>query len=101
MVRTDPIESADAHFLASEVTNPHIIQAMREKEIFSLQDHITNQKGEIRAEEAEGRNAKGFPHKTFGSNAHITFLHHQARVQDGSVAYNNVIHHRQHQTVVI
>jgi hypothetical protein len=36
---TDPVESADANFQASEVTNSHIIQVMRGKEIFSLQDH--------------------------------------------------------------
>jgi hypothetical protein len=35
---TDPVESADANFRASEVTNSHIIQVMRGKEIFSLQD---------------------------------------------------------------
>jgi hypothetical protein len=36
---TYPVESADAKCRASEVTNSHIIQVMREKEIFSLHDH--------------------------------------------------------------
>jgi hypothetical protein len=38
----DPVESADLNFRASEVTNSHIIQVMRGKEIFSLQDHQAN-----------------------------------------------------------
>jgi hypothetical protein len=36
----DPVTSADAHFTASEVMNLHIIQVMRDKELFSLQDHV-------------------------------------------------------------
>jgi hypothetical protein len=47
----NPVESAEANFRASEVANSHIIQVMRKKEIFSLQDHsaTTNQvKGELK-----------------------------------------------------
>jgi hypothetical protein len=36
---TYPIESDDVNFQASKVTYSHIIQVMRGKEIFSLQDH--------------------------------------------------------------
>jgi hypothetical protein len=35
----DPIESDDENFRASKVTNSHIMQVMRGKEIFSLQNH--------------------------------------------------------------
>jgi hypothetical protein len=47
----NPVESAEANFRASEVANSHIIQVMRKKETFSLQDHsaTTSQvKGEIK-----------------------------------------------------
>jgi hypothetical protein len=36
---TDPVESVDANFRASEVTYSHIIQVMRGNKMFSLQDH--------------------------------------------------------------
>jgi hypothetical protein len=55
---TDPVESADANFRASEVTNSHIIQVMRGKEIFSLQDHrtITSKvKAEIKKQKEAGQ----------------------------------------------
>jgi hypothetical protein len=47
----NPVESAAANFQASEVTNSHVIQVMRKKDIFSLQDHTATTskvKGEIK-----------------------------------------------------
>jgi hypothetical protein len=51
---SDPVTSADAHFRASEVTNLHIIQVMRDKEIFSLLDHVATTT-KIKAEMKKGR----------------------------------------------
>jgi hypothetical protein len=39
LAMTYPVESADAKIRANEVTNSHTIQVMKDKEIFSLQDH--------------------------------------------------------------
>jgi hypothetical protein len=50
----DPVTSADAHFRASEVKNSHIIQVMRDKELFSLQDHVATTT-KVKAELTKGR----------------------------------------------
>jgi hypothetical protein len=47
----NPVNRAEANYRASEVPNSHIIQVMRKKETFSLQDHTATArkvKGEIK-----------------------------------------------------
>jgi hypothetical protein len=57
---TDPVESVEANFRASEVTNSHIIQVMRGQKTFSLQDHrATTSKFK-----AETKKQKEVVHKT-------------------------------------
>jgi hypothetical protein len=51
---SDPVTSADAHFRSSEVTNSHIIQVIRDKELFSLQDHVATTM-KVKAELKKGR----------------------------------------------
>jgi hypothetical protein len=55
---TDLVEIADAKFRASEVTNFHIIQVMRGKDFFSLQDHratTSKVKAEIKKQKEAAR----------------------------------------------
>jgi hypothetical protein len=55
-----PIESAEANLRVSEVTNFHIIQVMRGKDIFTLQDHRAN----TRKVKAEIKKQKEAAHKS-------------------------------------
>jgi hypothetical protein len=50
----DPVTSADTHFRASEVMNSHIIQVMRDKELFSLQAHVATAT-KVKSELKKGR----------------------------------------------